>query len=108
MKLLTRPEEFILLAIWQLQENAYCVPIRSKISEISGEEWSLGSIYMPLDRLVKKGYLDSYLSEATPERGGKSKRYYSLTEDGLSQLQEIQKVYAAFWNDMPDLSTGAI
>lgn len=71
MTLLSRAEEFILLAIWQLKEDAYCVPVRKRISEISGEAWSLGSIYMPLDRLVKKGCLDSYLSDATPERGGR-------------------------------------
>ncbi len=47
-----------------------------------GKVVSLGSIYMPLDRLVKKGLLDSYLSEVTQERGGRHKRIYKLTKDG--------------------------
>ena len=51
MKLLTRAEELILLAVWKLKGNAYCVSIRAQISEITGENWSLGSIYMPLDRI---------------------------------------------------------
>lgn len=102
MKLLTRTEELILLAVWRLKENAYCVPIRSLISEITGENWSLGSIYMPLDRLVKKGYLDSYLSESTPERGGRHKRIYKLTREGLKELERIRTVQAKMWQDIPE------
>jgi PadR family transcriptional regulator PadR len=102
VKLLTRAEELILLAVWKLKENAYCVPIRSIISEITGEDWSLGSIYMPLDRLVKKGYLDSCLSESTPERGGRRKRIYKLTREGLKELERIRTVQAKMWKDMPE------
>lgn len=102
MKLLTRAEELILLAVWRLKENAYCVPIRSLISDIIGENWSLGSIYMPLDRLVKKGYLDSYLSESTPDRGGRHKRIYELTREGLKELERIRTVQAKMWQNVPD------
>ena len=104
MKLLSRAEEFILLAIWQLQDNAYCIPIRERISELSGEDWSLGSIYMPLDRLVKKDLLDSYLSDSTPERGGRHKRIYKLTEKGKEALLEVKKVESAMWANVSGLS----
>jgi len=102
MKLLTRAEELVLLAVWRLKKNAYCVPIKSLISEITGEDWSLGSIYMPLDRLVKKGYLDSHLSESTPERGGRHKRIYELTHEGLKELERIRTVQAKMWRDIPE------
>lgn len=102
MKLLTRAEELILLAVWKLDENAYCVPIRAQISSITGESWSLGSIYMPLDRLVKKGYLKSYLSGSTPERGGRRKRIYRLTGKGLEALKRVREVQANMWRDVPD------
>jgi PadR family transcriptional regulator PadR len=104
MNLLTRAEEHILLAIWELKENAYCVPIRQYISDITGENWSLGSIYMPLDRLVKKGYLDSYLSESTPERGGRHKRIYKLTKTGREALIKVREVQAAMWSNVSGLS----
>jgi len=103
LRLLTRTEELILLAVWRLKENAYCVPIRAEISEITGEKWSLGSVYMPLDRLVKKGFLDSYLSEATPERGGRQKRIYTLTREGLKALEKIRAVQSRMWNGIPEL-----
>lgn len=102
MKLLTRAEELILLSVWKLKENAYCVPIRAQISEITGENWSLGSIYMPLDRLVKKGYLRSRLSDSTPERGGRHKRIYQLTDEGLKALMRVKQIQTSMWRDVPE------
>jgi DNA-binding PadR family transcriptional regulator len=98
--LLTRAEELILLAVWRLKDNAYCVPIHQSVTELTGEKWSLGSIYMPLDRLVKKGYLKSYLSEATPERGGRQKRIYRLTGEGMEALKKVRDVQDRMWSDI--------
>ncbi len=107
MRLLTRAEEFILLAVWRLQDDAYSIPIRKQISEITGRNWSLGAVYMPLERLVKKGYLDSYLSETTPERGGRHKRIYRLTREGKRALIRIREVEQAMWAGIPQLSLEA-
>jgi len=104
MKLMTRAEELILLAVWRLKDNAYCIPLRTQICDITGEAWSLGSIYMPLDRLVKRGLLDSYLTEATPERGGRRKRVYRLTEEGLRRLREMEDIGKRMWEGIPNLS----
>jgi len=101
LDLLTRTEELILLAVWRLQEDAYCLPIRSQIEEITGEKVSLGSIYMPLDRLMKRGYLESTLSEATPERGGRHKRIYKLTKEGMNALEKIREVQSRMWQGIP-------
>jgi PadR family transcriptional regulator PadR len=104
MKYLSRPEELVLLTIWKMKEEPYGVNIRKYITKMTGKYWSIGSIYVPLDRLESKGYLTSYLASPTSERGGKSKRYYELTKVGLEQLHEINKIYQAFWKDLPDLS----
>jgi len=101
MKLLTRAEELILWAIVRLKSDAYCVPIRDTISIITGEEWPLGSIYMPLDRLVKNGFLTSRLSESTPERGGRRKRIYRLTPEGYAALEKTRDVQHKMWQHMP-------
>ena len=76
------------MAVWQLQDNAYCIPMRSQIEEMTREKVSLGSIYIPLDRLLKREYFDSYLSTATPERGGRHKRIYKLTKEGMRALRK--------------------
>ncbi len=107
MKLLTRTEELILWAIMRLEENAYGVPIREKIQEITGEKWQLGSIYMPLDRLVKNGYLISRLSESTPERGGRRKRIYRLTTAGFQALEKARELQAKMWSKRPVRIKGA-
>jgi PadR family transcriptional regulator PadR len=104
MKILSRTEELILLAIWKLQENAYCIPIHELIEKGTGEKMLLGSIYMPLDRLVKRGLLDSYLSESTPERGGRQKRIYRLTRDGKAALNKLRAIQNQIWDGVPYFS----
>lgn len=102
MKYLSRAEELILLAVIQLGENAYCVPIFDKIQEMSGKEWTLGSIYNPLYRLEKNNFLESHMGEPSSERGGKSKRFYKITPLGVKALQEIRKLNEISWNNVPN------
>lgn len=97
MNHLTRSEEYILLAVWKLQDEAYTLPIQERLSEISGRPWSLSSVYAPLERLVKRNMIDSSLSEARAERGGRPKRIYKLTDDGRQALLEIQRVGQTMW-----------
>lgn len=104
MKLLTRAEEYVLLAIWRAQEDAYSLRLQKAIHEISGEKWSLGTIYAPLERLEKRGYIESTFSEATHQRGGRHRRIYRLTRDGKEALVRIRQVHESFWKNLPDLS----
>ena len=108
MKFLSRSEEMFLLAIWRLQDNAYGVTIRNNLHEVTGKTWAFGALFITLDRLVKKGFLTSYLTEPTPERGGRSKRIYILTAEGLEALKEIKKMQEALWDGVPELSLGKI
>ncbi len=104
MNLLTRAEELILLAVWKLQGDAYCVSIRKKLTEITGEKWSLGMIYMPIERMAKNGMLMSRITDSTPERGGRHKRIYSLTPEGKRALVRIYKIQGEMWTDVSILS----
>ncbi len=97
MKLLSRPEEFVLLAVWRLQERAYSLPIRKQLTESTGYAWSLGSVYTPLERLEKKGLLTSWFTEATAARGGRPKRIYKLTPKGRQALLHTRRVEEAMW-----------
>lgn len=99
MKLLTRREEMVLLSIWKLQKEAYLLSIKRHLSEIAGKNWSVGAIYVPLNRLEKMGYIDSYFGEATAKRGGRRKKIYSITELGLKALDEYQKMSDLLWAD---------
>ncbi len=103
MKLLSRKEELILLAVWTLQDNAYGVTIREYITKSTGVKWVFGAIYSPLGRLVNNGYIESYKSDPVHERGGRSKIMYRLTSKGIEALQAIQEVNNAMWMNIPSL-----
>ena len=104
MKLLSRQEEIVLLAIWNLGDNAYGITIREYISKITGKYWSIGSIYVPLDRLAEKGFIKPYQGEPVEKRGGRSKRFYEITSRGMEALNEIKKVQETLWRGFPNLA----
>ncbi|GAB5518614.1 MAG: hypothetical protein RhofKO_08650 [Rhodothermales bacterium] len=104
MRLLTRTEAFVLLAVWRLQDHAYSIPLCDELTALSGKKWSLGAVYMPLERLEKKGLVSSYLSGSTPERGGRQKRIYQLTRSGKKALLEVREVEQRFWSGIPQLT----
>jgi len=104
MEDLSKQEELILLAVWRLQNEAYGIPIRKYLKEVTGKKISIGGIYVPLDRLVRKGFLESHQGSPTPRRGGMSKRYYKLTKEGVKALTESKKIQDKLWDALPDLS----
>jgi len=96
-KFISRSEEFILLAVLYLEKDAYGVTIRNHLNKMTGETWAFGAVFVMLNRLEKKGYFKSRLADPTPQRGGKSKRIYSLTQEGLDELKKIKNVHMAAW-----------
>lgn len=102
MKLMSRSEEVILLAIWRLQENAYGVTIRDMASESTGYVWDFAAVYIALDKLTKKEYVVKSLSEPVAERGGRSKCMYALSAEGKQALKSIQKVQQTLWYGISD------
>lgn len=98
-KYLSRPEEIILLAIWKLRDNAYGVTIRKSVQEMTGKYWSVGAVYVPLERLEKKGFIKSFSSQPTAERGGRRKRFFRITTEGINELNEIKRMNEVVWQD---------
>ncbi len=108
MKLLSRGEELIMLAIWRLKDEAYCLEIMEQAEKDTGKNWTLGGIYALLNRLEKNGYIQSKFGPPTPERGGKSKRYYEVTPKGLAELKEIKKIELNIWRGLSDSITDTV
>lgn len=84
-------EEYLLLAIDRLRENAYGVTIRRAVSEAKGREISIGAVYTTLGRLEDKGYVSSYQGDPTPERGGRAKRFFKLEGAGSRALADAER-----------------
>ncbi len=104
-KFISRSEEYILLAIMQLQDEAYGVSIRNHLKKITGKTWAFGAIHVMLTRLEKKKLLESHLADPTPQRGGRSKRIYRLTSAGMETLEQIKKIQDKVWSGIPEILT---
>jgi len=90
-------EHIVLLAIARLGEASYGVPIRGEIEKGAQRRVSVGALYATLDRLEAKGYLESWFSEATPQRGGRSKRYFRLLPAGVQALERSKTMLDRMW-----------
>jgi len=77
-KFISRSEEFLLLAVWRLKENAYGVTIRDQIKEATGKTWAYGALFVMLRRLEKKGYITSHFTDPSSQRGGKANGFLSF------------------------------
>lgn len=103
LKFISRTEEFILLSVFKLKENAYAVPIRKHLNKMTEKTWAYGALFVMLNRLEKKGLLDSYLSDPTSQRGGRSKRIYLLNPAGKKALLDVKKAQENIWSNVSDL-----
>ena len=83
-------EQVVLAALLHLGNKAYGASIRREIEERIGRDASLGAIYTTLERLGEKGFVSSHMGEATPERGGRPKRYFKIKAPGLRAFYETR------------------
>ncbi|TAK14623.1 MAG: PadR family transcriptional regulator [Acidobacteria bacterium] len=86
-------EQLVLLAILQCDEapgGAYTVPIGRLISEKTGRDVARGALHTSLERLEAKGLVSSKLGEPLAVRGGRSRRYFTVTREGVAALQNAR------------------
>ncbi|HTC32959.1 MAG TPA: helix-turn-helix transcriptional regulator [Bryobacteraceae bacterium] len=92
-------EQLVLTAILTRGDDAYGVSIHSKVEELARPKAvSLGAVYVTLDRLEDKGLVKSWLSDPTPERGGRAKRCYRLEGLGERALEESAVTAKRVWD----------
>lgn len=94
-------ELLVLLALMREGEEAYGVPIARAIEESTGKPVILASVYNTLERLEQKGFVRSVVGEPTPERGGRAKRYFSITSAGLREVRAAKKALTILWRGIP-------
>jgi PadR family transcriptional regulator PadR len=93
-------EQIVLLAVLRLGDHAYGVPIRQEIEKRTGRSLTVGALYRTFDRLEEKGFVRSSFSDPTPERGGRSRRYFTVAPLGLRALRESRDALAAMWEGL--------
>lgn len=99
-------EELLLLVILILAEEAYGVSIKEEIHRRTDRSISRGALHTSLTRLEKKGYITSDFGEATPVRGGRRKKYYTLTQEGKKVLEAVRNLRENLWKAVPNYKLG--
>ena len=98
MKDLNLTEEMFLLTVWKLKDDAYGVTIRQHVSHETGRTFPYGTLYSALDKLVRLDYLKKSTGDPTPERGGRRKYFYHITEKGIQALKNALELKQILWD----------
>jgi DNA-binding PadR family transcriptional regulator len=93
-------EQVVMLSIMRLGDGAYGLAIRKEMESVAGRLPSSGALYTTLDRLEKKGLLSSSEGESSRERGGRPRRYVSLTREGHAALAQSRSTLLALWDGL--------
>lgn len=93
-------ELLVLLAVLHCGDGAYSVAVHAELERRSGRPASIGAVYVTLERLEAKGLLASRLGEPTAVRGGRAKRFFSVTSAGRTAVREECRVLRRMWTGL--------
>ncbi len=97
-------EEVVMLIVGVLYDEAYGVAIKTEIEARLKRKVSVGALQSALRRLEKKGFLDSRVGEINAIRGGKPKRYFTITAFGKQALEYNKDMRSQLWQDIPQVA----
>ena len=100
-------EELVLLVVGVLYQDAYGVSVLKEMKEQTGREVNISAIHAVLNRLEEKGLLTSDMGGASQVRGGRRKRFYTLTSSGRAVLDEVKSIRDKLYNQLPALNFSA-
>lgn len=98
--LLGELEHQVLLAVVRLGEGAYSASIVLELEDRTGREVAPAAVYIALRRLEEKGLAGSVLRNASPEEGGRERRYFSVTPEGRALLRESRRRLVSLWEGL--------
>jgi PadR family transcriptional regulator, regulatory protein PadR len=93
-------EQQILLIVLRLGDEAYANPIGDMLTRAARRRVGRGALYTALERLEAKGCLRSTMGDPLPERGGRARRYFTVTAAGMRALRESRRVLLALWDGL--------
>ena len=93
-------EQMVLLAILQLDDQAFGTNVMEELEERVERKVSRGALYVTLDRLEEKRMLASRVGDPTPRRGGRPKRYLSVTPSGVAALRKSRAAWMRLWDGL--------
>ena len=93
-------EQHILLVILRLGDEAYANPIGEMLASAAVRRVGRGALYTALERLEVKGLVRSTMGDPLPERGGRARRYFTVTAAGLRGLAHSRRVLLGLWDGL--------
>ena len=93
-------EELVLLTVAVLTPTAYSVTVAEELEAQTGKTVTTGAVHAALQRLEKKGFVNSRMGESTPERGGRRKRLFTVTVAGSRMVHEVRAVRNRLWDQI--------
>ena len=90
-------ELVVMLGLARLDAEAYGMTIHDEIHRVTQRDVSIPAVYVTLNRLEKKGYVSSRVGDPTPSRGGRAKKYYQLTPEGVTALEKSEELLSKLW-----------
>ena len=97
-------EELVLLTIGSIYKEAYALAILDEIKNNSERTMDVTAVHSVLRRLEKKGFVTSEMGGATQDRGGRRKRFFSLSQAGRKVLDETMELRMSLYNKLPRLT----
>lgn len=97
-------EELIMLTVASLSSQAYAVSVKEEVEQIADRKVNISAVHSSLYRLEDKGFLSSDFGGATQKRGGKKKRYFTVTNTGIAALRVAKSLKEQLWKNIPQLS----
>jgi PadR family transcriptional regulator PadR len=95
-------EQMVMLSIMRLEGGAYGLAIKDELEAVAGRSPSSGGLYTTLDRMEKKGLVESFAGEGSDERGGRPRRYVRVTGDGKVLLASSRHTLMALWDGIEE------
>ena len=97
-------ELVVMLALARL-DNAYGKTVFEEIERVTGRaDLTIPAVYVTLNRLEKKGLLESAVGETTEHRAGRAKKHYQLTDDGLRAVKTSRTMLERLFSDAAEQS----
>lgn len=97
-------EELVLLVVGSLHQNAYSISIKNELQDKTSRKSSIGALHSALNRLEKKGFINSHEGGATSERGGRRKRFYEITAFGRKALDQSYELRSSLYHTLPQVN----
>jgi PadR family transcriptional regulator PadR len=93
-------EQYVLLALARLGDDAYGVTIRREITRRSGAEVSIAAVYAALSRLEERRLTEAWLSDPVSKRGGRARKHFRLTPEGVEALTASRRAMDRMWEGL--------